>query len=56
MALNENEREQLLDAFGEYIYVADFYTYELLYMNENSLKALNITPASYKHKKCYELI
>ncbi len=56
MALNENEREQLLDAFGECIYVADFYTYELLYMNENSLKALNLSPASYKHKKCYELI
>lgn len=56
MTLNEEERERLLDVFGEFIYVADFYTYELLYMNENSLKFLNITPEEYKHKKCYEII
>ncbi len=56
MALNEQERERLLDVFGEFIYVADFHTYELLYMNEHSLKFLNLTHESYKHKKCYELI
>ena len=33
MSQYENEREQLLDVFGEFLYVADVHTYELLYMN-----------------------
>lgn len=50
------DQEQLLDVFGEYLYVADFQTYELLYMNERSLEILNLTPENYKQKKCYEVI
>ena len=50
------DQEQLLDVFGEFLYVADFQTYDLLYMNERCLEALNFTPENYKQKKCYEAI
>ena len=47
MSQHGNEREQLLNAFGEFVYVADIHTYELLYMNERclnfSISALKIT-------------
>ena len=49
-------QEQLLDIFGEFIYVADFETYDLLFMNERSLNILGLTSDTYKHKKCYEAI
>ena len=54
MSQHGNEREQLLNAFGEFVYVADIHTYELLYMNERCLNFLNLSPENYKHKKCYE--
>ena len=56
MSQHGNEREQLLNAFGEFVYVADIHTYELLYMNERCLNFLNLSPENYKHKKCYEII
>ena len=56
MSQYENEREQLLDVFGEFLYVADVHTYELLYMNERGLNLLNLDPKNYKYKKCYEVI
>ena len=51
MSQYENEREQLLDVFGEFLYVADVHTYELLYMNERGLNLLNLDPKNYKYKK-----
>ena len=42
MSQHGNEREQLLNAFGEFVYVADIHTYELLYMNERCLNFLNL--------------
>ena len=56
MSQYENEREQLLDVFGDFLYVADVHTYELLYMNERGLNLLNLDPKNYKYKKCYEVI
>ena len=56
MSQHGNEREQLLNVFGEFVYVADIHTYELLYMNERCLNFLNLSPENYKHKKCYEII
>lgn len=50
MSQHGNEREQLLNAFGEFVYVADIHTYELLYMNERCLNFLNLSPENYKHK------
>ena len=56
MSQSENGRERLLDVFGEFLYVADVRTYELLYMNERGLNLLNLNPKNYKYRKCYEVI
>lgn len=56
MSQNENGQERLLDVFGEFLYVADVHTYELLYMNERAINLLNLNPENYKYRKCYEVI
>lgn len=56
MSQNGNGQERLLDVFGEFLYVADVHTYELLYMNERAINLLNLNPKNYKYRKCYEVI
>lgn len=50
------DRGQILEEFGEFIYVADVDTYDLLYMNEHAMKILNTDSETYRQYKCYELI
>ena len=42
-------QEQLLDIFGEFIYVAVLETYDVLFMNERSVNILGLTSDTYIH-------
>lgn len=49
-------REWLLDESNDIIYVADLYTYDLLYMNKNTKALFNIEGESYKGEKCFRVL
>lgn len=51
---NWANKEWILDAMSDRIYISDIETYELYYMNKPMLKRFDIT--RYKGKKCYELL
>lgn len=56
-ACNPLGREWLLDETSDLVYVADFYTYDMLYMNKTARAAFNIrTDADYIGRKCYEVM
>ena len=49
-------REWLLEESNDIIYVCDFYSYDLLYMNIGARRLFNVENGSYVGQKCYELL
>lgn len=48
-------REWLLDVSNDLVYVVDYYTYDLLYMNTGARTLFNVDD-DYRNKKCYEVL
>lgn len=49
-------RDWLLDESNDIIYVADFYSYDLLYMNNGCRTSFHLQGESYKGQKCYKVL
>ena len=52
MADLSGENENILDELGQYLYIADMETYELLFMSKAAMRELGCS--SYRGRKCYE--
>ncbi|MEG2159089.1 MAG: diguanylate cyclase, partial [Clostridia bacterium] len=51
-----NDAESVIDTINDSIYVCDKETYELIYVNDNLCKTMNITREKCKGKKCYDIL
>lgn len=49
-------RDWLLEESNDLIYVTDFFTYGLLYMNSGAKRLFQVEGDGYKNQKCYEVL
>lgn len=49
-------REWLLEESSDMVYVCDFFSYDLLYMNQGARERFGVGDANYIGRKCYEVL